>query len=378
MKRSIQYLFCSMLALCFAVGSGLLPVATYSQGIATGSISVTVTDPSGAAVPGTTVTAKSKATNQEFVGQTNGLGYVELRSVPPGTYTVTITSKSFRTLSLEKTDVLVARDTDLGTVRLELGPVGETIQVESAAPLMETSTSQVTTSFDTKAVADLPLGGGFDALTLFIPGVADSGSNSFSNSNGASFSTNGLRGRSNNFQIDGQSNNDNSVAGPSIFLGNQDALDEVSVITDNFSVEYGRASGSVVNYVTKSGTNDFHGTGFEYFTGSHWDSHDNLDDPTQPVPRYVENRFGGSVGGPIKRNKAWFFFSPYFDRIRSSGSTSTTGSSLTPTPAGLTELAAAFPGNLAVAALNTVGPYAVAAGGPHPEGGLHAKTLLVS
>ena len=85
MKRSIQFLFCSMLALCFAVGSSLLPVATYSQGIATGSISVTVTDPSGAAVPGSTVTAKSKATNQEFVGQTNGLGYVELRSVPPGT-----------------------------------------------------------------------------------------------------------------------------------------------------------------------------------------------------------------------------------------------------------------------------------------------------
>src|SRR6266568_9374649 len=384
MKRSIQFLFCSMLTLCFAVGSGLLPVATYSQGIATGSISVTVTDPSGAAVPGTTVTAKSKATNQEFVGQTNGLGYVELRSVPPGTYTVTITSKSFRTLALEKTDVLVARDTDLGTVRLELGPVGETIQVESAAPLMETSTSQVTTSFDTKAVADLPLGGGFDLLTLFIPGVADSGSNSFSNSNGASFSTNGLRGRSNNFQIDGQSNNDNSVAGPSIFLGNQDALDEVSVITDNFSVEYGRASGSVVNYVTKSGSNEFHGSGFEYYLGSFADSHDNEEKnpvfgfcapinpkagctPVSPVPLYVENKFGASIGGPIKRNKAWFFFTPYFDRERSAGSPSTT-TTFTPTPNGLTQLAAAFPGNRAVAALNAIGPYAVKAGNPQISG----------
>jgi len=88
------------------------------------------------------------------------------------------------------------------------------------------------------------LSGSFDALALFIPGVADSGDNSFSNSNGAAFSSNGLRGRSNNFQIDGQSNNDNSVAGPSIFLGNQDALEEVSVITNDFGVEYGRASGS--------------------------------------------------------------------------------------------------------------------------------------
>src|SRR5207237_10576500 len=122
---------------------------------------------------------------------------------------------------------------------------------------------QVTNTFDTKATADLPTGGGFDSLALYLPGVADTGSNSFSNNNGASFSSNGLRGRSNNFQIDGQSNNDNSIAGPSIFLGNQDVLDEVSVITNNFSVEYGRASGSVVNYVTKSGTIDFHGTGFE-------------------------------------------------------------------------------------------------------------------
>ena len=377
MKRSIQLFLCVIAVLCLAGGGVFAPTATYSQGIATGSLSATVIDPSGGAVPDADVTAQNTATNQEFVGKTNGLGYVELRSIPPGTYKVTVGSKQFRTLVIGKVDVVVSQNTDLGGLKLEIGSVGEIVQVEGAAPIIEASTSQVTTSFDSKITADLPLNGGFDALTLLIPGVADTGSNSFSNSNGASFSSNGLRGRSNNFQIDGQSNNDNSVAGPSIFLGNQDALDEVSVITNNFSVEYGRASGSVVNYVTKSGTNEFHGSGFEYFTGSHWDSHDNLDDPTQPVPRYVENRFGGSVGGPIKRNKAWFFFSPYFDRIRSSGSTSTTGSSLTPTPAGLTELAAAFPGNLAVAALNAIGPYAVTAGNPHPDGG-HAKTLLVS
>jgi carboxypeptidase family protein/TonB-dependent receptor-like protein len=364
----------TLLAALFAMCG--YPSSMSAQGIATGSISVTVTDPSGAAVPGATVKAQSKATNQEFIGETNSSGYVELRSVPPGTYTITITCKSFRTLVLERNDVLVSRGTDLGVVKLELGSVGEVVQVEGLAPLIEASTAQVTTSFSSKEAADLPLAGGFDMLTLFIPGVADTGSNSFSNNNGASFSSNGLRGRSNNFQIDGQSNNDNSVAGPSIFLGNQDALDEVSVITNNFSVEYGRASGSVVNYVTKSGTNEFHGSGFEYFTGSHWDSHDNLDDPTQPVPRYVDNRFGGAIGGPIKRNKAWFFFSPYFDRTRTAGGTSTSGSALIPTPTGMTQLAAAFPGSLAVAALNAIGPYAVAAGNPHPGG--TPQTLVVS
>ena len=376
MKRSRQVFLYAMLAMGLVGGSVLCPVSTHAQGIATGSLSATIADPSGAAVPDADVTAESTATNQQYMGRTNSLGYVELRPLPPGTYKLTVNAKGFRTVVISKVDVVVAQNTEVGVVRLEIGSVGETIEVEGAAPIIEASTAQVTTTFDSQATADLPLNGGFDLLTLLIPGVADTGSNSFSNNNGASFSSNGLRGRSNNFQIDGQSNNDNSVAGPSIFLGNQDVLDEVSVITNNFSVEYGRASGSVVNYVTKAGTNEFHGTGFEYFTGSHWDSHDNLEKGTDTIPRYVENRFGGTFGGPIKRNKAWFFFSPYFDRIREAGSPQSSGAALTPTPNGLTQLQAAFPGNLAVAALNAVGPYSVALGGPHTTG--TPTTLVVS
>src|SRR5882762_2942520 len=354
------------LRLALLVGAACLFLAApaFSQGIATGSMSGLVEDPAGAVVPGARVTATNTGTNQEFVGETNEAGLVALRSIPPGTYKITISSKNFRTVVIERVEVTVARDSSLGTIKLELGQVAETVQVEGAAPLLESSTAQVTTSFNSQATADLPLGGSFDQLALFIPGVADSGGNSFGNSNGARFSTNGLRNRSNNYQIDGQSNNDNSVSGPSIFLGNQDALDEVSVITNDFSVEYGRASGAVVNYVTKSGTNEIHGSGFEYFTGSHWDSHDNLELGTDTIPRYVENRFGGTVGGPIKRNKAWFFFSPYFDRVRQAGSPSTSGGALTPTPAGLTQLAAAFPNNRAVAAITKIGPYGVAAGNP--------------
>ncbi len=246
----------------------LLTSSGFSQGIATGSMSGTVTDPTGAIVPGAKVAAVNTATNQTFSGETNDAGIVALRSLPPGSYKVTITTKNFRTVVLEQVEVVVGQDSAIGSIKLELGQVGDTIQVEGGTPLVETATSQVTTSFSSKEVADLPLSGSFDALALFIPGVADSGDNSFSNSNGASFSSNGLRGRSNNFQIDGQSNNDNSVAGPSIFLGNQDALEEVSVITNDFGVEYGRASGSVVNYVTKSGSNDFHGRDRTIFTAA--------------------------------------------------------------------------------------------------------------
>jgi len=364
----------------------VLSASVFSQGIATGSISATIADPSGASLPGAHVKAVSTTTNQEFSGDTNDTGIFVLKSVPPGIYKVTITSKSFRTAVIDGVEVTVSRETNLGIVKLELGQVGETVQVEGTAPLLESTTSQTTTSFSTKDVADLPLSGSFDALTLLIPGVADSGNNSFSNSNGASFSTNGLRGRSNNFQIDGQSNNDNSVAGPSIFLGNQDALEEVSVITNDFGVEYGRASGSVVNYVTKSGGNEFHGSGFEYYTGNFADSHANEEKngvfgfcspgqdpnttgctPVGPPARYNEHRFGGSIGGPIKKNKAWFFFTPYFDRIRTAGAPSNSAT-FTPTPAGLTELQAAFPGNAAVGAFGAIGPYAVAAGNPQPAG----------
>jgi hypothetical protein len=375
------------LALLAGVVCLFLTASAFSQGIATGSISGTVTDPSGAVVPDAKVTAVDTATNQTFVGETNAAGLISLRSLPVGSYKVTITTKNFRSVVLEKVEVLVGQDSSLGSIKLELGQMGETVVVEGGTPLIETSTSQVTTSFSTKEVADLPLSGSFDALALFVPGVADSGDNSFSNSNGASFSSNGLRGRSNNFQIDGQSNNDNSVAGPSIFLGNQDALEEVSVITNDFGVEYGRASGSVVNYVTKSGANEFHGSGFEYYEGSFADSHANEEvntvfgfcapgvvstvaapcNPVTKVPGYVENKFGGSIGGPIKRNKAWFFFTPYFDRQRSAGGPSTSAN-FTPTPAGLTELAAAFPGNHAVAALNAIGPYSVKAGNPQISG----------
>lgn len=364
---------------CLVLAAAVLP-----QGIATGTMSGTVLDPSGAAIPNAKVTAVNASTNTPSTAETNNEGFFTIRNLPPGSYKVTVESGSFRTAVLDKIDVFVSRETDLGGIKLEIGKLGETVTVEGAAPIVESTTAQVTTNFDAKTVADLPLSGGFDALTLFIPGIADSGDNSFSNNNGASFSSNGLRGRSNNFQIDGQSNNDNSVAGPSIFLGNQDALDEVSVITNDFGVEYGRASGSVVNYVTKSGTNDFHGSAFEYYLGSWADSHDNGEinpvfgfcaktnpapgcTPVAPVPRFVENKFGGSFGGPIKKNKAWFFFTPYFDRQRSAGAPSPS-STVTPTPNGLAQLAAAFPGNPAVAALQAIGPYAVKAGNPQPSG----------
>jgi hypothetical protein len=229
-------------------------------------------------------------------------------------------------------------------------------------------------------VTSLPMGNTFDSLALFLPGVASVGDASFSNNNGAEISANGLRARANNFQIDGQSNNDNSIAGPSIFFGNQDAISELQVVT-NYDAQFGRNSGAVINYVTKSGTNQFHGTAFEFWQGSKFDSLENNEKnpllgfclagqtaadgcivPT--VPRFVDNRFGGTVGGPIKKDKIWFFGSANLERQRFAGSPASTVGGLVPTPNGDAQLTAAFPNSPIGLIESTIGPNAVKAGNP--------------
>ena len=372
----IRFAISSLILLSLAVG------LAWGQGIVTGSISGSVQDAQQAVIAGASVTASNIATNTEFKTQTDSEGFFQLKNLPIGTYNVTVEARSFAKLVLRNVSVETGRHTATGVQVLKVGSTSETVTVESAAPLVDTSTSQIGSTFLTQAVASIPLGGtGFDFLALFVPGVARNQAANFSNSNGAQFANNGLRGRSNNFQIDGQGNNDNSVAGPSIFLNNPDVIGEVQIVSSNFSAEYGRNTGTVVNYITKSGTNSFHGSGFEFYTGSWSYSRANQEkNPAQgfclpgvttgcnasTVPRFVENRWGGTFGGPIKKDKAWFFASYQNDRQR--GSASGTSSSLTPTPDGITALAATYPGNAAVAWLQKQGPYAITAGNPKVAG----------
>jgi len=343
----------------------------FGQGIVAGSIAGTVLDPQKAVVVGAKVAAKNVATTVEFKSTTNDQGYFSIRSIPIGTYRVAVDAPNFKKLEVDGVVVSTGLTTDMGPLTLALGATTETVTVEAAAPLIETTTAQGGATFRSQETLNLPVAGGFDQLALFLPGVVAAGDANFTNNNGAQFAVNGQRDRSNNFQIDGQNNNDNSVAGPAIFLSNQDALQEVSIITNNFSVEFGRNSGSVVNYVTKSGTNHFHGSVFEYYTGNWGDSLANeekspLITSTPHVPRYTENRWGGTIGGPVVPDKIFFFASYTQDTAKSGGATFDSGSSLTPTPAGLTQLASCFPGNTGLAIVNQIGPYAVAAGSPQP------------
>ena len=371
-----------MLALLLVVFAAAFAIA---QGIVTGSISGAVEDAQGAVVTTAKITAKEVATNRVYTSDSSNAGLFAMRALPPGTYVVTIEAPNFRKYENKGVVVNVGSEAALGRIKMEVGSASEVLTVEGSAPLIETSTQQITASFDARKAQDLPVGNTLDSLALFIPGVATAGDAAFSNNNGAEIAVNGQRSRSNNYQIDGQANNDNSVGGPSIFFGNQDAVAELQVVT-NYSAEYGRNMGAVVNYITKSGTNSFHGSAYEIYNGSFADSLRNesksalfgwcqsgqtpdSDGCANPfVPRAVDNRFGGTIGGPVIRDKAWFFGSTHYQRQRFSGSPSTTGGSFLPTPAGLAQLQEAFPGNSAVAALSAIGPYAISVGNPtyHP------------
>ncbi|HXE92163.1 MAG TPA: TonB-dependent receptor [Terriglobales bacterium] len=364
-----------------AIGMTLLLGANlaFAQGIVTGTITGTVEDQQGAVISGATVTAREVNTNREFKTESDATGRFSLRALPVGTYRVSIEAANFNKLTLEQVPVNIARDTDLGARTLTVGAT-EVVNVESTPPQIESTTTQISSTFQSKDVTTLPVGTGFDSLALLVPGVASAGDAGFSNNNGADISANGQRGRSNNFLVDGQSNNDNSIAGPLLFIGNPDVVGEFQIIT-NYSAEFGRNVGSVINYVTKNGTNAFHGTLFEFHQNSLFDSHTNEEKsgvfgfcqsgqdpvttgctPVEKAPKYIDNKFGGTIGGPIVRDKMWFFASQYWQRIRTAGATFSSAPFSTPTPAGIAALQAAFPGNTAVAALSTFGPYSVPVG----------------
>jgi len=377
MKSVFSERICSTVAIAVLLFSATF---AFSQGIVTGSISGVVEDQQGAVVPNANVTVIQLATNRVFRTQTTSAGIISLRDLPTGAYNLKIELPNFRPFESKDLTVSVGKDTGLGTVQLAFGSSTETVTVEGTAPLIESTTDQISDTFSSEKVANLPMGNTFDSLALFLPGVVTAGDASFSNNNGAEMSVNGLRARANNFQIDGQSNNDNSIAGPSIFFGNQDAISEMQVVT-NYDAEFGRNTGAVINYVTKSGTNQFHGTAYEFWQGSTFDSLENNEkNPmlgfcspgqssssgciTPKVPGFVDNRFGGTVGGPVKKDRIWFFGSANLERQRFAGSPASTAGGLVPTPNGDAQLAAAFPSSPINLIESTIGPNAVKSGNP--------------
>lgn len=356
--------------------------ASHAQGIITGSIAGTIADPSGAMVSGAAVKATNVDTGIVLSGTTNNKGEVKLDNMPIGTYTVAVQQSGFATLTVTGVVVATGEAVNIGKQQLSLTSA-ESVSVSTAQSLLETTQSQLSTTISSLEITDLPTGGGLDRLALLVPGVVRTLGAGFSNTNGTGLSSNGLRGRANNFEIDGQTNNDNSVAGPQIFFRNEDAVGELQIITNNFSAQYGRNAGDVINYITKSGTNSFHGTAFENYLGSWGSSLQPFQKNnasffiTSPVvPRVTANEYGGTLGGPIFRDKLFFFGSTLFRKI-TNGASPSNSTTLTPTPAGLQQLQAAFPGNGFVAGLVNSGPYSVTAGSPHIVPGSTPQQIAV-
>ena len=364
----------------------------WSQGIITGNLAGTIQDPTGAVVPGAKITLTKPDTNAVFTTTSGANGNFSLNDLPVGIYNVKIEAPGFSTRALENVHVDSNHTLDLGAQKLTTGTSTTTVEVNSNEALLETTQAQISTTFDTKQVANLPTFGGFDELTLLIPGVVATHANNFSNTNGTGFSSNGQRGRSNNFEIDGQSNNDNSVAGPQFFFSNEEAIEQVQVITNNFSAAYGRNMGSVVNYVTKSGTNSVHGSAFYRYSGNFTSSlqtgtskgalfgfcapgEDITDGCTVPVvPRYVSNIYGGNMTAPLWKDKIFASGGVFGSRFFENGGTTSSGTKMVLTPAGLATLTSTFPNNSGVAILNQLNPFKLQ-GNPRATGSTVNKTI---
>jgi hypothetical protein len=291
---------------------------------------------------------------------------------------VEITKQGFRKALLDNVDVAVGADRGLGALKLEVGELTTTVEVSAVPPLLQSTEAQISNAFtatDISQFAGVLENQGLDNLALTVPGVASVRDNAFTNTNGGvGFTVNGLRGRNNDQQIDGQNNNDNSVAGPAVFLSDPEFVQEYQITTNNFSAEYGRNSGSVVNVITKSGTNQFHGSVFGTESNSALNALSNTQKASQASgfeglkkpARFNDEFTGATIGGPVLKDRV-FFFGGFDDEIVSQQQVFGTGQ-LTPTPAGVATLAACFPNSTSVAALQKYGPYAITAGNPVQQG----------
>lgn len=363
MKKDLRVLFSGLtLIFCLLMLLAVDNRQAFAQAT-TGTLRGTVVDPNGQVVAGATVSAKNEDTGvQTPAATTTDDGIFVFSNLILGTYSVTVsTSAGFKTKTITGIPVRIA-DTEL-KVELEVGGAQETITVVAGTDEIAQTSSEISASFESRKVTDVPsnaAGAGIDTLALSAPGVVPGFGNV--NSNGTTLSVNGNRARSNNFTIDGTDNNDLSIGGPSYFVSNEEIVQEFQVVTNNFSAQYGRNQGAIVNIVTKSGTNRFSGSVFEYHrNASSLDAMTNLErrDRTRSKrDKFINNFFGGTLGGPIIKNKLFFFTS--YAGIRSRQTFTSRGTQLAILPSEFARLRAAFPGNAAIQALTAQSAFALA------------------
>lgn len=292
----------------------------------TGSISGTVQDAAGAVVAGAQVTVRNEATNSARETLTGPTGTYSIPDLPVGPYQISVIKTGFKTFRASSVQLTVAQALTVNA-KLDPGAVSEEVQVRGdELPAVDLETSQISNLVESRKIQDLPLitRNPYD-LVLLSPGTSQT------NSRLGGFTVNGSRERNNNILLDGVDNNDTSVPAMVPVIGvNPDSTEEFRVITNNFNAEFGRNTGAIIDVVTKSGTNAFHGGAYEF---GRWNgfggARDWFNKKTDPQDPYIRHQFGFSFGGPIIKDKTFFFANTEFNRFI----TTITNTAVVPTPA---------------------------------------------
>jgi hypothetical protein len=293
-----------------------LPAACWGQ-LSSGDLVGSILDASGAGVPAASVEALNEATGVKSAAVANNIGQYRIGNLIPGSYTITATASGFTTSSLKGVKI-DSNKTSTANLSLQIGQVSTTVEVTSAPAVIDTTTNSIQSTFDSAASRDLPIasiGLGSANLSLLNAGVASNGGIGV----GEGPSVGGQRPYNNNFMIEGVDNNNKSVTGSLIRSIPNDAVAEFTVLQNQASAEFGDSSGGQFNTILRGVANEIHGTLYEYLQNRNFNAIDQqvqnqaIDSGLRPEnTRYDSNRFGGSIGGPIIRNR-WFYYG-LFDR----------------------------------------------------------------
>ncbi len=315
-------LICSLLAIFFISVLSSSPV--FAQ-VAGASLSGTIMDPSGAGVPNAEITITDVGTGVTRTLNSTGAGFYTAPNLLPGDYKVSVAASGFNTHEVTGIKLTVGAEQVLD-VKLQVGEMSQKVEVTGEALNVELASSSISAQVTATTVRELPLNGrSWTDLATLQPGVNSietqpsfaSGSDRGNRGFGAQASISGARPQQNNYRLDGVSINDYSNGAPGSVLGGNlgvDAIQEFTVLTSNYSAEYGKTSGGVINAITKSGTNQFHGSAYEFLRNSALDARNFFDGPV--IPPFRQNQFGGSAGGPVIKGKTFIFGD--FEGIRES------------------------------------------------------------
>jgi hypothetical protein len=312
--------------LLLLLGLGLFSAGVHAQSSTVGSISGTVEDPQGAAIPNAEVTIKEDSTGQSRTVRTNDDGFYSAPSLPAGRYTISTGPQGFKTTVNTGVELHVSERLVVDLI-LQVGDVSETITITSEAAPVETRSGEVSSLITEKQVSELPLNGrNYAQLALMVPGVSpvtQSGAGGAFKTggtgldSGVDMSVNGNASNQNMWTVDGVNNMDVGSNRTLLVFPSIDSIQEFRVERNSFSAEFGQAQGAVINLITKGGGNEFHGTLFEFLRDDALNSNDFfLNRAGQPKGQLKYNNFGGNFNGPIWKNKIFFFWSEEWRRER--------------------------------------------------------------